>query len=175
VHLEMLGTWGGVLLGLLCSDFVAYWLHRVQHRSPALWRFTHQLHHSAERVDVLGVGFFQPLDIAIGALFTSVVVAVLGLSANAVALAGLVTLFMGVLQHLNLRTPVWLGYLVQRPESHSLHHLRGFHAGNYGNLALWDIVFGTFQNPREFAGEAGFYDGASVRLREMLLGRDIQR
>jgi len=82
---------------------------------------------------------------------------------------------MGVLQHLNLRTPVWLGYLVQRPESHSLHHLRGFHTDNYGNLALWDMVFGTFQNPREFACESGFYDGASRRVRDMLLGRDIQR
>ncbi|MEO6603271.1 MAG: sterol desaturase family protein, partial [Polyangiaceae bacterium] len=142
---------------------------------PRLWRLTHQLHHSAERVDVLGVGFFHPLDIAIGALFSSVVVTVLGLSEGAVAAVGIVTLFMGVLQHLNVRTPVWLGYLVQRPESHSVHHARGSHSDNYGNLALWDLVFGTFQNPARFASDAGFYDGASKRVGAMLLGRDIQR
>jgi sterol desaturase/sphingolipid hydroxylase (fatty acid hydroxylase superfamily) len=174
LHLAWLGTWGGGLLGLLCSDFAAYWLHRVQHENPTFWRLTHQLHHAAERVDVLGAGFFHPLDIAVGTLATSVVVAVLGLSPGAVAVAALVTLFMGVLQHLNVRTPVWLGYLVQRPESHSVHHARGLHTDNYGNLALWDIVFGTFQNPPQFVAVAGFYEGASERIVDMLRGRDIQ-
>ncbi|HXK19818.1 MAG TPA: sterol desaturase family protein [Polyangiaceae bacterium] len=175
LHLEVLGTWGGALVGVLCSDFVAYWLHRAQHENAALWRFTHQLHHSAERVDVLGAAYFHPLDIAIGSLLTSGVVAILGLATDAVAVAALFTLFMGVLQHLNLKTPVWLGLLVQRPESHSLHHARGLHQGNYGNLALWDMVFGTFRNPAEFTSVAGFYDGASRRVGAMLLGRDIQR
>ena len=175
LHLQVLGTWGGALFGLLCTDLVAYWLHRAQHQYAPLWRLTHQLHHSAERVDVLGAGFFHPLDIAVGALVTSLVVAMLGLSANSVAIAGLATLFMAVLQHLNVRTPVWLGYIVQRPESHSVHHARGFHADNYGNLALWDMVFGTFKNPEQFVTDAGFYDGASKRVWEMLLGQDIQR
>ena len=175
LHLDKLGMGGSALVGLICTDFVAYWLHRAQHRNHTFWRFTHQLHHAAERVDVLGAGFFHPLDIALGSLLISLVVAVLGLSADAAALAGVVTLFMGVLQHLNIRTPVWLGYLVQRPESHSVHHARGFHGDNYGNLALWDMVFRTFQNPKDFVNEAGFYAGASARVQDMLLGRDIQR
>jgi len=173
VHAEALGTCGGALVGVLSMDFVGYWLHRAQHRFHFLWRFTHQLHHAAERVDVLGAGFFHPADIAIGAVLTSVVVAILGLSEGAVALAGLLVLFMAVLQHTNVRTPVWLGYLMQRPEGHSLHHMRGVHGDNYGNLGLWDLVFGTFRNPAEFAAEAGFYDGASARMRDLLLGRDI--
>lgn len=175
LHLAGLGTWGGALVGLLCGDFVAYWLHRWQHENATFWRLTHQLHHSAERVDVLGAAFMHPLDIALGSLTTSLAVAVLGLSPAAVAVAVIATLFMGVLQHLNVRTPVWLGYLMQRPESHSLHHARGFHTGNYGNLGLWDIVFGTFQNPACFTADAGFYDGASARMSDMLRGRDIQR
>jgi len=175
LHLAWLGTGGGALLGLLCGDFVAYWLHRFQHENATLWRLTHQLHHSAERVDVLGAAFMHPLDIAIGSLTTSLAVALLGLSPPAVAVAVIITLFMGVLQHLNVRTPVWLGYIMQRPEAHSLHHARGFHAGNYGNLALWDMVFGTFQNPCRFTADAGFYDGASARVVDMLRGRDIQR
>jgi len=175
LHLASLGTWGGAGLGLVVGDLAAYWFHRAQHHSRFLWRYTHQLHHSAERVDVLGVGFFHPMDIALGALSSSVVVVLLGLSKSAVTLTGIVTLVLGVLQHLNVRTPVWLGYLVQRPESHSVHHLRGFHRDNYGNLALWDLVFATFQNPRDFAAEAGFYEGASVRVGDMLLGRDIQQ
>jgi hypothetical protein len=26
--------------------------------------------------------------------------------------------------HMNIRTPEWLGYFIQRPESHRVHHLR---------------------------------------------------
>ena len=63
---------------------------------------------------------------------------------------------------------------MQRPEGHSVHHTRGVHAYNYGNLSLWDLLFGTFRNPAEFAAEAGFYEGASARVGAMLLGRDIQ-
>ena len=35
------------------------------------------------------------------------------------------------------------------------------------------MVFGTFRNPAVFEGEVGFYDGASTRLKDMLLGRDV--
>jgi sterol desaturase/sphingolipid hydroxylase (fatty acid hydroxylase superfamily) len=38
---------------------------------------------------------------------------------------------------------------------------------------MWDMVFGTFENPPTFDDEAGFYDGASRRNLDMLLGRDL--
>jgi sterol desaturase/sphingolipid hydroxylase (fatty acid hydroxylase superfamily) len=31
--------------------------------------------------------------------------------------------------------------------NHALHHERGVHAYNYGDIALWDMVFGTFKDP----------------------------
>lgn len=173
LHLAWLGTWGGAALGIVAGDFFAYWLHRLQHTARWLWLCTHQMHHAAERVDVLGAAFLHPLDIALSSLLTTVVVAAMGLSEGAIALASIASILLGVLQHLNVRTPVWLGYLVQRPESHSIHHRRGFHRDNYGNLALWDLAFGTFRNPAEFASEAGFYDGASARIGELLVGRDV--
>jgi hypothetical protein len=36
-----------------------------------------------------------------------------------------------------------------------------------------DMLFGTFKNPETFEGEVGFYDGASDRVLEMLVGRDV--
>jgi hypothetical protein len=69
--------------------------------------------------------------------------------------------------------PRWLGYLIQRPESHSIHHQRGVHVYNYGDIALWDLLFGTLQNPVSFDGEAGYWDGASRRVGAMLIGRDV--
>jgi sterol desaturase/sphingolipid hydroxylase (fatty acid hydroxylase superfamily) len=80
---------------------------------------------------------------------------------------------ISLFQHANVRTPVWLGYIIQRPESHSVHHARGSHAYNYAGLPLWDLVFGTFRNPREFEAEAGFYNGASRRIGAMLAGLDV--
>jgi sterol desaturase/sphingolipid hydroxylase (fatty acid hydroxylase superfamily) len=77
-------------------------------------------------------------------------------------------------QHANIATPHWLGYLIQRPESHNIHHARDVHRYNYSDLPLWDMLFGTFRNPRTAqAGTCGFYPGASGRLIDMLLGRNV--
>lgn len=78
-------------------------------------------------------------------------------------------------QHANIRTPRWFGFLIQRPESHSVHHERELHAYNYSDLPLFDIRFGTFRNPDRWQGETGFWDGASSELDHLLLGRDVTR
>ena len=44
---------------------------------------------------------------------------------------------------------------------------------NFSDLPLFDIIFGTFKNPKEFAAENGYWDGASSRIGSMLLFRDI--
>jgi len=74
---------------------------------------------------------------------------------------------------MSFRTPRWLGYIIQRPESHSVHHGKNIHRYNYSDLPLWDIVFGTFRNPESFQKEHGFYPGSSERLVEMLTFRDV--
>ena len=98
---------------------------------------------------------------------------VLGLSPEAAVLAGIWQVFNGMFQHGNIKTPAWLGYFIQRPEQHGVHHERGIHGFNYANLPLWDIVFGTFKNPREWEALAGFYTGSSKQGLRMLLGRDV--
>jgi len=80
---------------------------------------------------------------------------------------------MAVFTHANLRTPRWLGFVIQRPEAHAVHHQRGLHGYNYGTLALWDAVFGTYRNPAVRQGEAGFWDGASARMGALLAGADV--
>ena len=66
-----------------------------------------------------------------------------------------------------------LGKVITRPESHSLHHERDVHARNYGDIPIFDMLFGTFENPRSFEGKVGFHDGGSKRLGAMLAGRLI--
>jgi sterol desaturase/sphingolipid hydroxylase (fatty acid hydroxylase superfamily) len=99
----------------------------------------------------------------------------LGLRPEAGAVAGAFLVFNAMFQHANIKTPRWLGYLIQRPESHSVHHERGLHRYNYADLPLWDMVFGTFRNPEHMSEEVGFYDGASNRVPEMLVGIDVSQ
>jgi sterol desaturase/sphingolipid hydroxylase (fatty acid hydroxylase superfamily) len=168
-----LGTIGGAIVGLVVADLASYWMHRGLHRNHTLWRWTHQMHHSAERLDIAGFAYFHPFDMILQVGSVALVTVLLGASAEAAMIAGFAGFVLAIVQHLNVKTPVWLGYFVQRPESHSVHHGRGIHAYNYGNLPLWDMVFGTFRNPREFVSETGFWDGASSKVGAMIIGRDV--
>lgn len=160
--------------GLLALELGVYAWHRTVHATPALWRWFHQMHHSAERVDIWGAFYFSPLDMVGWNLLTSLVlVAGFGIGAEAAIAIGVFVTFLAMFQHANLKTPHWLGYLIIRPESHALHHERGVHRYNYCDLPLWDMVFGTFRNPREWNSQAGFFDGGSRRIGAMLAGREI--
>jgi len=175
LDLSSLGLWG-VPVGVMATTFVSYWVHRAEHRFDWLWLATHQLHHSPVRVDVLGAFYAHPLEVVlkvcVGLLIGTFV---LGLAPVAAAAVGLVTASQSLFQHLNIRTPRWLGFLVQRPESHCLHHERDVHSRNFSDLPLWDMVFGTFHNPRAVDVKVGFSQAASVRVIDMLLMRDVNR
>lgn len=174
--LSGLGTVAGAAVGLVVYEALLYAWHRAMHASDTLWRSFHQMHHSAERIDTFGAFYFSPLDMAgftlVGSLSLSLVV---GLSPGAVTLFLFVTLFLGIFQHANVRTPRWLGFFVQRPESHNIHHARGLHRYNYADLPVFDMLFGTFRNPAGYETDAGFYDGASARVVDMLLFRDVSK
>jgi sterol desaturase/sphingolipid hydroxylase (fatty acid hydroxylase superfamily) len=173
VDLTAWPTWAGALAGVLVYELGVYAWHRAMHRSDTLWRAFHQMHHSAERVDAFGAFWFSPLDMIGWTLLAVLALSIVGLSPAATTATLLATTFLSVFQHANVRTPRWLGFVVQRPESHSRHHERGVHARNYSDLPLFDLLFGTFDNPQDFAAETGFYDGASARVVDMLRGRDV--
>jgi sterol desaturase/sphingolipid hydroxylase (fatty acid hydroxylase superfamily) len=168
-------TWAAAATGLVVYELFAYAYHRGMHSVDTWFRVSHQMHHSAERLDVCGAFWFSPLDIVGWTLVPSVALTLLGLPPAAATTTMLVITFLAIFQHANLRTPRWLGYLVQRPESHTIHHARGIHEKNYADLPLIDMLFGTFENPRRFEHVTGFWDGASARVLDMLLARDVSR
>jgi sterol desaturase/sphingolipid hydroxylase (fatty acid hydroxylase superfamily) len=168
-----LGTLGGAAAALGTYQLLAYAWHRSMHSSSVLFRMFHQMHHSAERHDALGAFWFSPLDAAGFTIVSAVALTLVGVTAEATAAFVLFTTLLSIFQHANVKTPVWLGYLVQRPESHSHHHARGVHRDNYSDLTVLDLVFGTFRNPKDFVAEQGYYHGASSRVVEMLAFRDV--
>jgi sterol desaturase/sphingolipid hydroxylase (fatty acid hydroxylase superfamily) len=172
--LSGLGTLGGAALGYLVITFIYYWWHRARHEIPLLWRWLHQVHHSPQRIEIITSFYKHPVEILVnGILSSAIVYLVVGLApeaaAGAVALSGLAEL----VYHWNVRTPHWLGYVFQRPESHCVHHQRGVHASNYSDLPLWDWVFGTLDNPTDWRGLCGFEADSEQKLGEMLLGTDV--
>ncbi|MEJ2514973.1 MAG: sterol desaturase family protein [Gammaproteobacteria bacterium] len=171
-----LGTWGGGAVGLVVYETVAYGWHRAMHGSNLLWRGFHQMHHSSERLDVASAYWFSPMDMVGWTAVGSVALVLgVGVTPQAATLVLLTTTFLAVFQHANIATPRWLGYFVQRPEMHSVHHGRGVHRYNYADLPVFDMVFGTFRNPATFTAATGFYDGASARVTDMVLMRDVSR
>jgi sterol desaturase/sphingolipid hydroxylase (fatty acid hydroxylase superfamily) len=172
-----LGVLGATALGYLAITFTYYWWHRARHEVPVLWRLLHQVHHSASRIEVATSFYKHPLEIAANGVISGLVIfGVCGLgpiSAAGVAfIAGVAELFY----HWNIKTPYALGFFIQRPESHCVHHQRGVHAHNYSDLPLWDILFGTFHNPREaFVEQCGFEAEDGPHFRAMLRGVDIHR
>lgn len=172
--MSKLGDYWGALVALMTYELGVYFWHKAMHKSNTLWKVFHQMHHSAERVDSYGAFFFSPMDMIGFTFLTSLtMVWVFGFTAQATIYAIYAATFLAVIQHANVKTPQWMGYIFQRPESHSLHHAKDIHAFNYSDLPLFDIIFGTFRNPKEFSLNTGFYDGASDRIRDMILFRDI--
>lgn len=175
-NLSGLNVIAGGIIGILLYEFGMYVWHRVMHRNTTLWRIFHQMHHSAERLDTYGAFYFSPFDMAGWTILGTVCFSLLtGLAPQSITIVLLVTNFFSIFQHANIKTPAWLGYIIQRPESHAIHHAKGIHAFNYSDLPLFDILFGTFRNPASYEHEAGFYYGASGRIKDMLLFRDLNK
>lgn len=168
-------TWAAAAFGLVVYEFGAWAWHRSMHRFDVLWRTFHQMHHSSERLDVASAFWFSPLDMVAWTLLPSLVLTILGLPPQAATLTILAITFLAMFQHANVKTPRWLGYVVQRPEMHTVHHARGIHHYNYADLPLVDLLLGTFRNPRSYEHDTGFWHGASRRVLDMLLLRDVSR
>jgi sterol desaturase/sphingolipid hydroxylase (fatty acid hydroxylase superfamily) len=164
----------GAWLGYVINTFFFYWWHRIRHEWPFLWRWLHQIHHSVESLEVSASFYKHPLEIIADSLLTTFICyQILGLSAQATAGATLLCGLAELFYHWNVKTPHWVGYFFQRPESHCLHHALGLHAYNYSDLPLWDMLFGTFRNPQTFHKACGFGQGQEQQLWPMLKGQDL--
>jgi sterol desaturase/sphingolipid hydroxylase (fatty acid hydroxylase superfamily) len=167
-----LGVAGGAVVGFLAFELLFYGYHRLAHRVPLVWKMGHQMHHAPQRLDISSALVFHPFEqMLLNALLLGVGLFVFGLEPLSIAIIGAVLGFNALFQHWNVRTPTWLGYVIQRPEAHCRHHELNVHASNYSDFPIIDMVFGTFENPREFEGRVGFEERASYG--KMLIGVDV--
>ena len=162
------------LIAYFIATFIFYWWHRLRHESDRLWRIFHQIHHSAQRLEVITSFYKHPVEMVVNSVIGSLLVyTVLGLSLEAAAIYTLCTALGEFFYHANVRTPHWVGYVFQRPEMHRIHHEFGHHSNNYGDITWWDMLFGTYDNPKTWEGRCGYEDEREQRLWDMLRFRDV--
>jgi sterol desaturase/sphingolipid hydroxylase (fatty acid hydroxylase superfamily) len=146
------------------------------HYFDVLWRAGHQLHHGVARVDISSAMIFHPVDSIVQGVLTGLLAAGLTNStAHAAAWAGLWGFCVALYQHWNVRTPAWTGWIIQRPEAHMLHHERDVHARNFGDMPIWDRMFGTYGEPVSRKVELGFEPGRACRWLAMLAMIDVNK
>ena len=164
----------GGFVAYFIATFVFYWWHRWRHEADWLWLHFHQIHHSAQRLEVITSFYKHPVEMIANSIIGSVLVyAVLGLSLEAGAVYTLCCALGEFFYHTNCRTPRWIGYVFQRPEMHRIHHEYGAHRYNYGDIVWWDMLFGTWRNPATWDGRCGFDAAREERLVDMLRFRDV--
>lgn len=164
------------LIAYFIATFIFYWWHRARHEFDFLWVGFHQIHHSPQRLEVITSFYKHPGEMIVNSIIGSVLVyTVLGLSIEAGIIYTACTALGEFFYHTNIKTPRWIGYIFQRPEMHRIHHQFEKHKNNYGDIVWWDMLFGTYDNPKEWSKTCGFTPENEERLLAMLSYKDVHK
>ena len=145
-------VWAQLLALFVLRDFVQYWIHRLLHAVPALWR-VHQVHHSVEQMGFAAHMRFHPLETVIYRSIEFFPLALMGFGITEFFAVHMIALTIGHLNHANFHLPLGpLRYLLNSPQMHLWHHASELAPGgaNYGiSLSVWDWLFGTVHWPAD--------------------------
>ncbi len=172
--MDFVGPVTGGLIAYFLVTFVFYWWHRWRHEVNFFWLLFHQVHHSPQRIETITSFYKHPLEIVTNSiLIGSINFLLLGLSIESAAWCLLFSAIGEYIYHMNIKTPHVMGYFFQRPEMHRIHHEKGKHYYNFSDLPIWDMLFGTFKNPKEMNGECGYQPERERKLWEMLIFKNV--
>ena len=143
--------WLLAIHGVLLLDLLDYWTHRLSHEIGFFWRF-HAVHHSSATMDwISGIRQHRFDGVIIAA--PAVVLIAAGFPFDVIGAVAVVQTVLGLLTHANLRwrfRPWWR--VVMTPEFHHWHHANhpeSIHSDDSVGLPLWDMLWGTYDMPRE--------------------------
>jgi len=149
---------------VLTHDLYIYLFHRLQHRTPWLWRL-HEAHHSVKDVDWLSGVRSHSLEILINQTIEFAPIVLLGAAPSVAVIKGAIGAIWGMFIHSNLNVRLGrLQYVINGPEMHRWHHAVAPEAEgkNFSTkFAFWDWLFGTayFPDPsRRKAASFGLSD-----------------
>ena len=136
---------------VLVADLTEYWVHRLFHRVPWLWRF-HAVHHSSTSMDWLAGSRLHVVDVVLTRGLTFVPLFLLGFDTGPLYAYLVFVSVHAVFIHANVswRFPTWLEAIVVTPRFHHWHHGAESAAidKNFAvHLPVIDRVFGTWHGP----------------------------
>jgi sterol desaturase/sphingolipid hydroxylase (fatty acid hydroxylase superfamily) len=138
------------VIAVLALDVSFYVAHVAMHRVPAFWRY-HRVHHADPAVDVTTSIRQHPGESVIRYAFLAAFAFALGASPGAFAVYRVWSALNALLEHANIRVPLWLDRVLSLfttwPYMHKIHHSRTASQSNtnYGNIcSLFDRLFSTF-------------------------------
>jgi sterol desaturase/sphingolipid hydroxylase (fatty acid hydroxylase superfamily) len=147
--LAALPLWTQVIIFLVASDFLLYWIHRGFHGAK-LWKY-HAVHHSSEELDWISAARFHPVNIFLGSVAVDVALLLAGISPNVMLVVGPFTIAHSAFVHANLNWTLGpFKYLLAGPVFHRWHHTaldRGGSKNFAGTFPIFDWLFGTFYMP----------------------------
>jgi sterol desaturase/sphingolipid hydroxylase (fatty acid hydroxylase superfamily) len=162
-------------IAYIINTWIFYWWHLVRHENDFLWLTMHQFHHSPSTLNVLTSFYKHPIEMVLNSLIIGLTVGpILGLDLQTIGWLTIFSAFGEFFYHINIKTPYWLGFIIQRPESHNVHHAQNRkHVYNHADLPIWDILGGTFLNPKEDVTKMGFSEDREDKVKEMLMFKNV--
>jgi sterol desaturase/sphingolipid hydroxylase (fatty acid hydroxylase superfamily) len=147
--LSTLPLWVQIVIFLVASDFLLYWIHRGFHR-PAMWKY-HAVHHSSEELEWISAARFHPVNIFLGTVAVDVALLLAGISPEVMIVVGPFTIAYSAFVHANLNWTLGpLKYVLASPVFHRWHHTAADEGGekNFAStFPVLDWLFGTFYMP----------------------------
>lgn len=156
----------GVVLAILITDFITYWIHRACHEGKGwlgefLWGI-HMPHHMPKQVNLIMQTNAHPINLFIARTTFFLPLFFLGFSPEVIFTATIITSLQGFVSHFNVDIRAgWLNYVLIGTELHRYHHsAKSNEAKNFGIVtSIWDQLFGTFYyKPGEIPESLGIDD-----------------
>lgn len=166
------------IFAYLLQTWVFYWWHFVRHENNFLWLFVHQFHHSPVRIETITSFYKHPSEYVLNTIIIAVLTQpILGLDKKTNEWLVIFSALAEFFYHINISTPYWVGFIIQRPEMHIIHHQRDKqYVYNHGDIAIWDWLNATLWNPKgeDFEDfETGFSDDRELEVVPMLCGQNV--
>lgn len=136
------------LIAFVILDFTSFAMHFLTHRF--FWGF-HKVHHRPTELGWLVTDISHPIPYAVKFLLQLVITAQLGLPMDCIVYAGYVRTFYTYFVHIDTGYEYRYGlqYLFVSPAMHKAHHVREGIGRNFGFcLSIWDVLCGTYADPR---------------------------
>jgi sterol desaturase/sphingolipid hydroxylase (fatty acid hydroxylase superfamily) len=144
--------WMGFILCFLLIDLINYFIHRVSHAIPVLWRL-HKIHHSDTEVKAITGLLHHPGEILVNYLLMISFFVLMGMPIMVIIAYSITYQIHAVFSHANIKIPhkinTYLNHIIFMPDTHCIHHSVDMGEGNsnFGSIfPFWDKLFGTYKD-----------------------------